>query len=75
MFLMLDKVISLICEELGCADSEVDENTLIGDLVSDELEIEELVQVLENEFEFEFGEELSGDISVAELAEMIEKES
>lgn len=72
---MLEKVISLICEELGCTDNEVGEDTLLGDLVSDELEIEELVQALENEFEIEFSEELGAEISVAELAEIIEKES
>ncbi len=72
---MLEKVISLICEELGYADNEVDEDTLIGDLVSDELEIEELAQALENEFEVELSEELGADITVAELAEMIEKDS
>ena len=75
MFLMLEKVISLICEELGCADNEVDEDTLIGDLVGDELEIEELAQALENEFEVELSEELGAEITVAELAEMIENNS
>ncbi|MBQ8015731.1 MAG: acyl carrier protein [Clostridia bacterium] len=72
---MLEKVISLICEELGCADNEVDEDTLIGDLVGDELEIEELAQALENEFEVELSEELGAEITVAELAEMIENNS
>ncbi len=72
---MLEKVISLICEELGCADNEVDEDTLIGDLVGDELEIEELAQALENEFEVELSEELGAEITVAELAEMIESNS
>lgn len=75
MFLMLEKVISLICEELGYADNEVNEDTLIGDIVSDELEIEELAQALENEFEVELSEELGAEITVAELAEMIEKDS
>ncbi len=72
---MLEKVISLICEELGCADNEVDGDTLIGDIVSDELEIEELAQALESEFEVELSEELGAEITVAELAEMIESNS
>ncbi|MGN0543693.1 MAG: acyl carrier protein [Acutalibacteraceae bacterium] len=70
--MILEKLISLICEELGFDEDEVDENTAVGDLVSDELEIEELALALESEFEIELGSELSGDISVSELADIIE---
>lgn len=72
---MLEKVILLICEELGCADNEVEESAMLCDLVGDELEIQELVQALEEEFEIELGGEVNGDMTVAELAEMIEKDS
>ena len=72
MFVILEKLISLICEELGFDEDEVDENTAVGDLVSDDLEIEELALALESEFEIELGSELSGDISVSELADIIE---
>ena len=72
MFLMLEKLIELICDELGYAENEVDENTLISDLVDDELDIDELVQTLEGEFDVELAGEISGDISVAELAAMME---
>ena len=70
---MLERLISLICEELGCDESSVSGETLLGELVSDDIETEELIQALENEFDVEFGEEISGDISVSELAEMIEE--
>ena len=69
---MLEKLISLICEEIGCDESTVSGETLLGELVSDDIETEELIQALENEFDVEFGEEISGDISVSQLAEMIE---
>ena len=62
--MILEKLISLICEELGFDEDEVNENTAVGDLVSDDLEIEELALALESEFEIELGSELSGDISV-----------
>lgn len=75
MFVILEKLIELICDELGYDGSEVDENTVLSDLVSDELEKDELIQALENEFEIEFAGGISGDVSVAELAEMIEKDS
>ena len=67
-----EKLISLLCEELGFDEDEVNENTAVGDLVSDDLEIEELALALESEFEIELGSELSGDISVSELADIIE---
>jgi len=72
---MLEKLISLICEELGYDTDEIDEDTVLGELVGDELEIEELVQALENEFDVELSQELSGDMTVSEIAEMIEEDS
>ncbi len=73
MFLMLEKVISLICEELGCDENEVTESTLVSDLVGDELETQELVQALENEFDIELSAEIGADTTVAELADAIEE--
>lgn len=73
MFLMLENLISFICEELGCDESNVSGETLLNELVSDEIELQELIQALENEFDTEFGTETDGDISVASLAGMIEE--
>ena len=73
MFLVLEILISLNCEELGCDESNVSGETLLGELVGDEIEIKELCQALENEFDTEFGEEISGDFSVSRLAELIEE--
>ena len=70
---MLEKLISLICEELGCDESNVSGETLLSELVGDEIETGELIQALENEFDTEIGEEISGDISVSQLADMIEE--
>ncbi len=70
---MLERLISLICEELGCDETNVDGETLLGELVGDEIEIRELVQAVENEFDTELGEEINGDFSVAALAGMIEE--
>ncbi len=70
---MLERLIALICEELGCDEASVDGGTLLGELVGDEIEIRELVQAVENEFDTEFGEEINGDFSVAVLAGMIEE--
>ena len=54
-------------------DDSEDPETLLGELVGDEIEIRELVQAVENEFDTEFGEEINGDFSVAALAGMIEE--
>ncbi len=70
--MLLEKLISVICDELGVDENDINEDTLLEELVGDELETEDLVITLEREFGVEFGSELSGDISIAELAEMIE---
>lgn len=70
---MLENLISFICEELGCDEAAVGGETLLGELVGDELEISELVEALENEFDTQFGEEINGDFSVASIADMIEE--
>ena len=70
---MLENLISFICEELGCDEAAVDGETLLCELVGDEIELQELVQTLENEFETEFGNEIGGEISISSLADMIEE--
>ncbi len=70
---MLERLIALICDELDCDEASVDGETLLGELVGDEIEIRELIQVVENEFGTELGEEINGDFSVAALAGMIEE--
>lgn len=72
MFLMLEKVITLICEELGYDEDTIHEDTVLGELVSDDAEIEELAQLLEGEFDVEFSGELSLDMTVSDVAEMLE---
>lgn len=70
---MLENLISFICEELGCDESAVSGETLLGELVGDEIELHELVEALENEFDSRFGEEISGEISLSSLADLIEE--
>lgn len=70
---MLERLISLICEELGCDESNVSGDTLLGELVGDEIELQELVEALENEFDKEFGGGVNGDSTVDSIAVMIEE--
>ena len=73
VLMILEKLISIICDEFGADEEEINEDTLIEDIIDDELDTEDLVLTLEREFGVEFGSEISGDISIAELADMIEE--
>lgn len=70
--MILEKLISLICDELGCDEDNFDEDTAIGELVGDDLELQELISAAENEFDVEIGE-ADGEMTVGELADMIEE--
>lgn len=69
--MILDKLIELICEELGI--DGVDEATALGSLVEDEFELGELLRAVEDGFEVEIGD--IDDITVGELADLIASES
>ncbi len=72
MFVILEKLISLICDELGYDEDKFDEDTAMSELVGDDLELQELISAAENEFDVEIGD-ADGDTTVSELAEMIEE--
>ena len=69
---MLEKVISLICEEFGYADDLVNADTELSELTEDGIELEEIIRVIEGEFYVDLSEEISGDMTVAQVAEMLE---
>ena len=70
--MVLEKLISLICDELGCDEDNFDENTALGELVGDDLELQELISAAESEFDVELGD-ADGETTVGELAEVIEE--
>lgn len=69
--MILEKLIEIICEELGI--DGVDETTALSSLVEDEFELGELIQTVEDAFEVEIGD--ADDITVGELADMIASQS
>lgn len=69
---MIEKVISLICEELGYDDDAITENTELDELVDDGVELDEIVRIIEGEFYVDLSEELSGDMTVGQVAGMLE---
>ena len=69
---MIDKVISLICEEFGYEEDAINENTELNELTEDGTELEEIIRIIEGEFYVDLSEEISGDMTVAQVAEMLE---
>lgn len=71
--MILEKLIYMICDEFGFSDVEPDGSEPLSDFINDDDEFEELVLSIEGEFEIDFDEEIDLDISIEELAEMIEE--
>lgn len=71
--MILDKLISVICGEFDISEEDIDEDTLLEDIISEDIDTSDLLYALEREFDVELSDELSGDISVGELAELIEE--
>lgn len=69
---MIEKVISLICEEFGYDDDAVTESTELNELVEDGIELDEIIRIIEGEFYVDLSEELSGDVTVGQVAGMLE---
>lgn len=69
---MVEKVISLLCEEFGYEDGAITENTELNELVDEGVELEEIIHAVEGEFYVDLSEELSGDMTVGQVAEMLE---
>ena len=69
---MVEKVISLICEELGYEEDAITENTELGELADDGVELEEIIRIIEGEFYVDLSEEIGSDMTLAHVAEMLE---
>ena len=69
---MIEKVISLICEEFGYDDGAVTESTKLDEIVEDGVELDEIIRAIEGEFYVDLSEELSGDVTVGQVAGMLE---
>lgn len=67
----LERLIALICDEFSLDESEVNGNTLLEGIVSDEFEMQELVSSIESEFEVELEVMPGDDWSIEELADAI----
>lgn len=69
---MVEKVISLICEELGYEENAITADTELNELVDEGVELEEIIHIIEGEFYVDLSEEIGGDMTLAQVAEMLE---
>ena len=69
---MKEKLISLICEELGYDEDAINGNTELAELAEEGTELDEIIRIIEGEFYVDLSEEISGDMTVAQVAEMLE---
>ena len=69
---MVEKVISLICEELGYEEDAITADTELNELVDEDVELEEIIHIIEGEFYVDLSEEIGGDMTLAQVAEMLE---
>ena len=69
---MIEKLISLICEELGYEEGSITENTELDEIVEDGVELEKIIHVIEGEFYVDLSEEISGDMTLTAVAELLE---
>ena len=66
---MFDRLSDLICEELDI-EAEIGKETVIGELVDDEIEMQELFEAVENEFGIQL--DCNPDITIGELSDLLE---
>ena len=69
---MVEKVISLICEELGYEEDAITADTELNELVDEDVELEEIIHIIEGEFYVDLSEEFGGDMTLAQVAELLE---
>ena len=64
-----DRVRKIVCEQLGAADDEVNnDSSFVDDLGADSLDTVELVMALEEEFDLEIADEEAEKISTVQEA-------
>ena len=69
--MILKKLMTLICDELGVDRGDINASTLLEELVADEFEMGELIQLIEAEFEVELQTEPDYEWSVEDLANAV----
>ncbi|MCR5523733.1 MAG: hypothetical protein K6F64_08900 [Clostridia bacterium] len=66
--MILERLIDLICDEFGLSEGDIGEDTLLEEFVSDEFEMQEMIDAVESEFGISLHEMPADDWSIGDLA-------
>ena len=69
--MIIKRLLELICDELGIEESDINQGTLLETIISDEYEMQQLMELLEEEFEVTVDFEPADDWSIEDLADRI----
>ncbi len=69
--MIISRLLALICDEFGIEESDISKDSLLETLVSDEYEMQQLMESIEEEFEVEIDFEPAEDWSIEDLANHI----
>ena len=67
----LDKIFDVICEALGYDTDDISRDTLLEELISDEYEMQELIENISSELDSEINVEPAEGWTLADLAKAI----
>lgn len=63
-----ESLLELICDEFGLVKDEVSEDTLLEEIVSDEFEMNQLIETINDTFDTVINAEPDGEWTIADLA-------
>ncbi len=63
-----ESLLELICDEFGLVKEEVSEDTLLEEIVSDEFEMNQLIETINDTFDTVINAEPDGEWTIADLA-------
>jgi len=69
--MIIKRLLELICDELGIEESDISKGTLLETFISDEYEMQQLMELIEEEFEVTVDFEPADDWSIEDLADRI----
>lgn len=67
----MEKLLDLICDEFAIDKDDINEDTLLEEIVSDEFELQQLIESINEHFEIELDAVPDGEWSIADLAKAI----
>ena len=67
----MEKLLDLICDEFAIVKDDIDGDTLLEEIVTDEFEMQQFIESINENFEIELDVMPESDWSIADLAKAI----